>query len=257
MSFFNKHNLKAAAIHLAISACIACLALVVVFGLWYPAPLDTALGVSSIFLLMLAIDLVLGPLMTLVVYKPNKASLKFDLTVIACVQLAALAYGLHTVASGRPAYMVFTKDRFDLVLAYEVADITGTPEKPSLAMQSPWAQPRLGYELKSATVPTGTTQIPVLEVLMASALSGGPDIPNVVALQSEYSSALPKIKATAKTFAALKTTDPIARARVSALQAKYPANSIVAPLKIKYTIYTVVMSPVDAHILGIVAVDVF
>ncbi len=257
MNLFNRYNLKAAAIHLGISSTIALLALAMVYGLWYTSPLHTALEVSSIFLLILAIDLILGPLMTLVVYKPHKASLKFDLTVIACVQLAALLYGLHTVGSGRPAYMVYTQDRFDLVLAYEVADIVGKADKPELLMQSPWAQPLFGYELKSATVPRDAAATPVLDLMMGSALGGGPDIPNVPAFQSDYASALPKILATAKTLSALKPIKPDGLASLAALQAKYPAGSIAAPLKIKYTIYTVVMNPVDARILGIEPVDVF
>lgn len=244
MSYFNRHNLTAAAIHLAISALIALLSLGLVYGVWYPAPLAAALGVGDIFLLMLGIDIVLGPLMTLVVYKPHKSSLKFDLTVIVCLQLAALAYGLNTVASGRPAYMVFTKDRFDLVLAYEVPDIVGTPERPALAMQSHWAQPLWGYQLKSAILPTDPKSYPVLTLLMSSALAGGPDVPNVPAFHSNYTQALPRLLAAAQPLAA-------------ALQAQYPAGSVAVPLKIKFTIYTVVLNPSTGMVLGIEPVDVF
>lgn len=256
-AFFTRPKLKAAAIHLAISMGIAALAMGLVYGLWYPSPLHTALGVGSIFLLIVVIDLILGPLLTYVVYTPNKSSLRFDLTVIACVQIAALLYGLHTVGSGRPAYMVFTKDRFNLVLAYEVPTIAGTPAKPELLMQNPWAQPLLGYQLKSATVPSGVANYPVLDLMMASALSGGPDVSNVPAFHTDYREALPAIIATSDTFNTLKTTDPIAKARVDALRAKYPANSLLAALKIKYTVYTVVLRPSDAAILGIEPVDVF
>jgi hypothetical protein len=257
MYFFNSHNIKAALIHLGISLLIALMSLLLVYGIWYPSPLDAALGVSAIFLLMLTIDIVLGPLMTLVVYRPRKSSLKFDLTAIAAVQLVALIYGLYTVGSGRPVYMVYTKDRFDLVLAYEVPNIVGSASQPALAMQSPWAQPLVGYALKSAKIPDGINDGPVLDLLMNSALSGGPDVGNVPAFQDSYVKALPKIKAKALALTTIKVTDPIIKARVTAMQAKYPANSIVTPLKIKYTIYTVVMNPLDASILGIEPIDVF
>jgi hypothetical protein len=254
---FSAHSFKAFFIHLCISIAIALLCLLVVYGLWYPSPLDEAIGVGAIFLLVLTIDIILGPLMTLVVFKPNKPSLKFDLTVIACIQMAALAYGLHTVGSGRPAYLVFTTDRFDLVQAYEVPDIKGTPEKPELVMQNSWLQPLTGYALRSATIPDRDANANVLNLLLSSALSGGPDIPHVAAYHDGYAKALPKIKATATPLSALKAKDPLANARVAGLKAKYPANSIVMPLKIKFTIYTVVMNPVDASILGIEPFDVF
>jgi hypothetical protein len=257
MNFLNQHNLKAAAVHLAISAAIALLSLSIVYGLWYASPLDKALGVGRIFLMLLAIDLILGPLMTLVVYKPNKSSLTFDLTVIASLQLAALIYGMHTVGTARPAYLVFTKERFDLVQAHEVASISGTNTAPSFTLQSPWTQPLLGYQTVAANVPTGQENIPLLNALTMGAMSGGPDVANLLGLHAPYSTALKRIQATASPLSALKTANPIIQTQISALLAKYPANSLVSPLKIKFTIYTVVMNPDNASILGIEPIDVF
>ncbi len=65
-------RLKAFAIHLAISALIALTVIGLVFFIWYPSPLHTALGVTQIFLILLAVDVVLGPLLTLLVYKAGK-----------------------------------------------------------------------------------------------------------------------------------------------------------------------------------------
>jgi hypothetical protein len=281
MIFFNRYNLKAAGIHLAVCAVIAVLSIGLVYGLWYPAPLSAALGVSEIFLLLLAIDIALGPLLTLVVYKPYKSSLKFDLTVIGIVQLAALAYGLHTVGAGRPAYIVFTKDRFDLVQAYEVAEIHWHTEsatasqdsarsnapsrssKPTLTLQNHWAQPLLGFEWRSATAPKVETaaQGEVATLIMYSALSGGPDIPHIAAYQQPYALALPRIQALAQPLSShsetLKIKDAATQLRLVAMQAKYPAGSAVMPLKIKYTIYTVVLNPASGAVLGIEPVDVF
>lgn len=110
------HNkFKAFAVHLGISLVIALLAVVLVFFVWYPAPLHKALGVTEIFLLLLLIDVVLGPLLTLIVYKKGKRTLVMDLAVIAALQLAALTYGLWTVAEGRPAWLVFGGNHFELV----------------------------------------------------------------------------------------------------------------------------------------------
>lgn len=108
-------RLKAFLIHLLISTCIAVAVIGVVFFVWYPAPLHTAAGVTQIFLLLLAVDVVLGPLLTLIVYKSGKKTLIMDLTVIALLQFSALGYGVWTVAEGRPAWIVFGGDRFELV----------------------------------------------------------------------------------------------------------------------------------------------
>ena len=108
-------RLKAFLIHLLISTCIAVAVIGVVFFVWYPAPLHTATGVTQIFLLLLTVDVVLGPLLTLIVYKTGKKTLIMDLTIIALLQLGALSYGVWTVAEGRPAWLVFGADRFELV----------------------------------------------------------------------------------------------------------------------------------------------
>ncbi|UWX04340.1 hypothetical protein H1235_04010 [Pseudoxanthomonas sp. NC8] len=71
-------------------------------------------------LVMLVIDITAGPLLTLVVYKPGKPSLRFDLSVIALVQAAFLAYGLHTLWQSRPVFLVGSDVRFNLVMASEV-----------------------------------------------------------------------------------------------------------------------------------------
>lgn len=124
-----RNKLRAFAIHLGISFVIALLAVGLVFFVWYPAPLHTALGVTQIFLLLLLIDVVLGPLLTLLVYKKGKRTLVMDLTVIAVLQLAALSYGLWAVAEGRPAWLVFGGNHFELVRKVDIdpQDLTRQP----------------------------------------------------------------------------------------------------------------------------------
>lgn len=107
-------------VHLAISGVIALISLAIVYLVWNPTPLYTATGITKIFLLMLGIDLVVGPLLTFIVYKKGKKTLKFDLTVIALLQLTALSYGLYHVYEGRPVWIAYNVDRFDLVRANEI-----------------------------------------------------------------------------------------------------------------------------------------
>ena len=111
---------KAFTLHLAISALIALAVIAVVFYLWYPDPLHTAVGVTQIFLILLAAAVVLGPLLTLLIYKVGKKTLVMNLAVIAVLQIAALGYGLFTAAEGPPAWLVFAADRFDLVRILDI-----------------------------------------------------------------------------------------------------------------------------------------
>lgn len=113
-------RIKAFSIHLLLSACLALVIVCLVFFIWYPSPLHTAVGVTKIFLMLMVIDMVLGPCLTLLVYKQGKKTLAMDLSVICALQLGALLYGLHAVADGRPAWLVFADDRFHLVRANEI-----------------------------------------------------------------------------------------------------------------------------------------
>ena len=108
--------------HLSISLFIAILVMGLVFFVWYPAPLAQAVGVTHIFLMMLVIDVIIGPALSLLVYKEGKKSLKFDLTVIILIQVSALCYGIYSIAEGRPAWLVYTVDRFEVVRNNEIID---------------------------------------------------------------------------------------------------------------------------------------
>ncbi len=119
-----KDRFKASSIHLGLSLCIAALAALLVFKLWYPYPYRDSSGGRELFLLVITVDVILGPLITLAVFnrnKPRKELLR-DLVAVGLIQLAALAYGLWTVFVARPVHLVFEYDRFRVVHAIEVPD---------------------------------------------------------------------------------------------------------------------------------------
>lgn len=111
---------KAFTVHLLLSACLALLVVFLVFLLWYPSPLHIAVGVTKVFLILIAVDVVLGPCLTLLVYKQGKKTLVMDLSIICALQVGALLYGVHAMANGRPAWLVFVGDHFSLVRANEI-----------------------------------------------------------------------------------------------------------------------------------------
>ena len=134
---------KAFALHLFLSALIiGGIALSAVL-LWYPHGLYRIAGQDRLLLYMLVIDLIAGPLLTLVVYKAGKRSLRFDLTVVALCQLAFLGYGLHTLWASRPVFLVASDVRYNLVFASELdPKELANALRPEWRMLS-WAGPRL------------------------------------------------------------------------------------------------------------------
>lgn len=111
---------KASSIHLLLSGAIVGSVLLFMVTVWYRWPLFEIAGGGGLTLILAGVDVTLGPLITLVVFKAGKKGLKFDLSVIALLQVAALAYGVHVVYLARPVYVVFAFDRFDLVTAKDL-----------------------------------------------------------------------------------------------------------------------------------------
>lgn len=112
-----KARATAALVHLALSLVAATAVALLVFAVWYPQPYREVSGGRDLFLLVVTVDVVLGPLLTLAVFDVRKprTELRRDIAVIALLQLAALVYGLWTVQLARPVHMVFELDRFRVV----------------------------------------------------------------------------------------------------------------------------------------------
>ena len=117
-----KDRLGASGIHLGISLCVAVFAAALVFGLWDPYPYGEISGGRELFFLVVAVDVIMGPLITLAIFnraKPRR-ELLIDFTVVGLLQLAALGYGLWTVFAARPVHLVFEYSRMTVVHAIDV-----------------------------------------------------------------------------------------------------------------------------------------
>ena len=75
--------------HLTLSLVFSIILLGLLLNFWYQMPLAKAVGVTSIILILFFIDITLGPLLGLLVYKEHKKSLKFDLSIIIIIQIFA------------------------------------------------------------------------------------------------------------------------------------------------------------------------
>ena len=78
--------------------------------------------VWNIYLLVLAVDVICGPLLTLILVNPKKSTHErwIDFSLIGLIQIAALLYGMHSVWIARPVALVFEVDRLALVTANEI-----------------------------------------------------------------------------------------------------------------------------------------
>ena len=164
-----RHRLRAGFIHLCLSAAIAALVFLPIYFIWYPDVLYESAGGRDLFLLIVSVDVTLGPLITTIVYVPGKWGLKFDLVVIGTLQLCALVYGVSVLFESRPVNMVFVKDRFELVRANDYPP--GELEKVASGAHGSltWTGPRI----VGAKMPTDFKES---TDLMFSTIGGGPDI---------------------------------------------------------------------------------
>ena len=123
-------------VHVLLSVLVLVLVALLVFILWFPPPFGRLAGGLRLFWTILGVDLVCGPLLTLLLYRTTKTrlALAVDFALIALLQLAALGYGLHTLAQARPLAHVFEVDRFRLVSYADIAE----PDLPNLPH---WAEP--------------------------------------------------------------------------------------------------------------------
>src|ERR1700752_3212328 len=212
---------KAAGIHLSLSILVAIAVGALLFGVWYPPPFFHAAGADELVLLLVGVDVVLGPLLTLIVFKSGKKGLKFDLACIAIVQSVALVYGLSVMLRSRPVFLVAAVDRFVLVSANDLDESDlAQGSKPEFRTLS-WAGPRLaGSRLPDSTEESNA---------MLFSAAGGKDIEKYPRYYVDYTTAAPELLQKAKPIDALANLDAQSHARlVAAIHATgKPADRIV------------------------------
>jgi hypothetical protein len=199
---------KAASIHLSISISVGLLVLALLFLVWYPQPYFDAAGGQQLVIILIGVDLVLGPMLTLVLFKSGKKGMLFDLCMIAVVQASALVYGLHVIAQARPVFIVAAVDRFNVVSANDLdpADLAKgkRPEFRSLSLTGP--------RLVAARLPTDVEKS---NALVVSGLAGK-DIEKLPEYYVPYDEEATSMLKRAKTADALRRSIPEAAPKFDA-----------------------------------------
>jgi hypothetical protein len=139
-----KERLRASGLHLCLSAIVAGAAALLVFAVWYPYPYREISGGRELFTLIVVVDVLLGPLITLVIFNRKKpwSELRRDLALVVLLQTAALGYGLWAVAVARPVHLVFEVDRLRVVHAVDIPEEL-LNRTPATIEALPWTGPTL------------------------------------------------------------------------------------------------------------------
>jgi len=188
------------ALRFAATASLLLLAFVLVRFLWFPDDYFVISGIGKLFLVLVAVNVVVGPGLSTLVFIPGKKGLKFDLVAIACIEIAILGWGMNEILEHRPAFVVFAVDRFEVVTVTEI-------DPDALRMSQPAARrgytPRLIY----AELPT---DVDVMNRLIdETVLLGMQDIDRRPEFWRPYAQGMSFIKGAAKPLSALSSPDDV------------------------------------------------
>ena len=124
-------KLKAWGIHLGISALIFLPLLWLLLFRWFPAPLFVTDGGWQGLRIMLGVDMVLGPLLTLMIFNPAKSRREtlFDFSCIGLIQAVALCFGAYSIEQKRPWTLAWYEGAFSAIARDVYREQSGvTPE---------------------------------------------------------------------------------------------------------------------------------
>ncbi|MBS7777456.1 hypothetical protein [Acidovorax sp. CCYZU-2555] len=215
-------RIKVAAAHAALSLIIAIGISAIVFKVWFPREISEITGSTSLYWLVISMDVLCGPLLLLFIWNPEKSrrALLTDATIVAAIQLTALAYGVWTIHQIRPVYIVFEIDRLRMINATEVDsdDLRKAPDR--------WRKlPSLGPQLISTRTPKDSA-----EMLRSIDLSLAGKEPSVrPEMWEEYASAKERIRAASRTLPELLAVYPDMQTAITQLAEKFnvPYSSVI------------------------------
>ena len=239
---------RAGAAHLVISVIIAALLFLAIHFVWYPGALLEATGGRKLLLVIAAVHLCVGPLITTIIFKQGKRGLAFDLAMIAVVQVAALTFGVWMLYEARPAFIVFIKDRFELARADDIDPAELAKAKP------PYDRIALtGPSLVGARLPRDASE--GFRVAM-SAMRGGPDIQGFPQYFVAYEDVRGDALRRAERFAQLRRFNAQDQEAVERLLARLGGNEErlrILPLRAGKRDLTVVLDAQSGDVLHIAA----
>jgi hypothetical protein len=187
-----RFRLTAFGLHLLGSASALTLVLGALYLGWYRWPgwyLSSVLHVVGIVVL---VDVVIGPILTLTVSNPRKPRriLARDIAIIVTVQLVALVYGSVTLWSGRPLYYAFSVNSLDMVQASDIEP----PELTLAQRQNPTFVPHW-YSLPRWIWAPLPADPETASKIVTGTLFGGGDVTDMPRYYRPWGEGLPELRA--------------------------------------------------------------
>lgn len=174
------------AAHLFLSASLFLSLALFTYFILLPGFLFYSEGGSTILGLIGSIDVVLGPLITLIIYKKSKPGIKMDLSIIAIIQVTALLYGLYSLWSVRPIAVFYALGEYKVVYNSTFAEPIYTDISNNKALN------RLKTPTFSIQVPEGSTSLQSLS--FSHAIQTGTSYFAQEGLYENYQSHIPLLK---------------------------------------------------------------
>ena len=186
-----KFRFKAFGLHLLASSVALTTILGILFFGWYRWPGWYLTEVATVVVVMVGVDIVLGPTLTLVIARSDKARrvLARDIAVIVAVQLCALVYGTVSLWNGRPLYYAFSENILQLVQAYDIdarESALGLQQNPTLAPHW-YSRPRWIW----APLPQDAEES---RKIITSTLVGGDDVVSMPRYFKPWEQGLPALR---------------------------------------------------------------
>jgi len=187
-----KSRFKAFGLHFTGSATVLLLVLGSLYLGWYRWPGWYLTGVLRVLPIMVGVDVVLGPLLTLVIANPKKPrrELARDIGCIITVQLVALGYGATTLWNGRPLYYTFSEKELSVTQGIDLQ-----PDQIALARQSnPDFAPHW-YSLPRWVWAPLPEDEATSKAIVESAIKGGLDVTAMPRYFKPWQEGLPQLRA--------------------------------------------------------------
>lgn len=210
----NMNRYKAFATHLTISIIIVGIFFAIMRLVWYPGFYFDLLSAWDVLYILGSVDIVLGPVLTLIVFVPKKKGLKFDLSAIAAMQIGALFFGGSIVYGAKPVYVAYAADMFKIASHRDI-------DKSKLRYPEMQKAPAGGPMLVFAKVPEDPQ---TRNDLSWDILSGGPDIEKRTELYEPLSSNLAHVAKKALDIDWYYDRAPGNRAKIEAFFARHGGN---------------------------------
>jgi hypothetical protein len=245
-----REKFLATGIHFVVTLFLAAIAVALIFLVWFPDPMQTMIGGTQLFVLVVGCDLALGPLISLVIYNSRKSRrvLVMDYAVVGAVQMAAMIYGVWVLAGTRPVYVAFNKDRLEVVTAREIADQELEAAKDPLYRSLPFTGPRF----VAIAVPAAERTDAMFEALRGNEEHRRPRF------YEAYETQLEQIRARAKPLVDLEQRHPESKPLLEAAVAGVatPAARLRwLPVRHRKGFWTALIDTEDGKPKGYVAVD--